>query len=140
MAGIARIMTPEDDLEDDAVEKPVLSLEAIDNLITGTDAEFAAELMDNFRQIGNTSADGFFAAAEKNDRELMTRHAHNLKNSAAIVGLMRLTSLCRKIELACTQGLFDEACDVSGDLRAELERGIQALSSRPRISVRGPET
>lgn len=132
-------MTPVDDLEDDVVEKPVLSLEAIDNLIAGTDAELAAELMDNFRQIGTASIDGFFAAAEKNDRESMTRHVHNLKSSAALVGLMRLSSLCREIELACTEGLFDEACDVSGDLRAELERGIQALSGRPRISAEGPE-
>ncbi|MDP6430504.1 MAG: transporter substrate-binding domain-containing protein [Rhodospirillales bacterium] len=128
LAGIAPVMTPEDDLDGGAGEAPVLDRRVLDKLRAEFDADMVAELIDDFRRIAPEGASGFLAAAEADDQEAMMRHAHDLKSSAATIGLMRLSGLCREMELACAEGLYDEARDIADDLRGELERALQALA------------
>jgi len=69
----------------------------------------------------------------------MTHFSHDLKSSAANVGLMRLSGLCRDIEMASDDGRVDEACETGKALPEALEQALRALATLGHDEVVGTE-
>lgn len=68
-------------------------------------------------------------AARRGDAQTLERTAHSLKSASALLGAMRLSELCRRLELHCrevgaegTQDLVGRVCAESERVREELEK------------------
>ena len=113
----------------DGDEPPVLDPGVLDRLRTDYGDEMFNELSDDFRRIGESSVTEFHKAAEGDDPDPMMRYAHDLKGSAATMGLMKLSRLCQGIELACKEERLDDARRLGADLSPALAEAMGALSS-----------
>jgi DNA-binding response OmpR family regulator/HPt (histidine-containing phosphotransfer) domain-containing protein len=69
----------------------------------------------------------FQEANENGDRNAMTFHAHDLKNSAMIVGLIKLSKLCRTIEVASHEASLKEVGAQGAALAGVLDEALEAL-------------
>jgi HPt (histidine-containing phosphotransfer) domain-containing protein len=87
-------------------ELPLVDLEVVDELreSTGDDMEFVRELVATYveESAGNIAA--LEAAMAAGDLGAVVRPSHTLKSSSASVGAMRLSELCRGIEIAGREG------------------------------------
>ena len=81
------------DADDD---DPVMNPPVLDRLRADFGDDGLAELIDDFREVGPNAVAGFLRAAGADDAEPMTRFSHDLKGSAASLGLTRLSALCRR--------------------------------------------
>jgi HPt (histidine-containing phosphotransfer) domain-containing protein len=83
----------------------------------GDDQAFMVELVETYVTEGSANLDSLLAAAEAGDCAAIIRPAHTLKSTSASLGAMRLSAICRVIELA---GRESRAETLQGD--AELAR------------------
>jgi HPt (histidine-containing phosphotransfer) domain-containing protein len=68
--------------------------------------------------------------ATRGDARLVTRQAHTLKSSAAMVGALQLSALARRLEADAKEGRLAALDSALGDLRTEFSRVCVALESR----------
>ncbi|HKV84383.1 MAG TPA: response regulator, partial [Ktedonobacterales bacterium] len=61
-------------------------------------------------------------ASERGDIVALFRAAHSLKASSSLVGAMRLSSVAKQIEMACSRGALADVPEYLTHLRAEYER------------------
>jgi HPt (histidine-containing phosphotransfer) domain-containing protein len=57
----------------------------------------------------------------------MIRYAHDLKSSAAVLGLRRLAELGKAMEIACMEGRLDDAKSYSSGLQPALDEALRSL-------------
>jgi len=88
-----------------------------------------ADFTTMFRDMAPDAVAKFAAAAEAGDLPVMTLHAHDLKSSAAIVGLMRLSQLCLETEHACVDERIEDARALGEGLPATLAEAEKALAT-----------
>jgi len=88
-----------------------------------------ADFTTMFRDMAPDAVARFTEAAEAGDKPVMTLHAHDLKSSAAIIGLTRLSRLCLETELACKDDRIEDARALGTGLQAALEEAEQALAA-----------
>jgi len=81
-----------------------------------------------FRQIAPGAVESFAQAAGTGDLQLMKLHAHDLKSSAAIIGLASLSQLCRETELACKDDRLEDAVSLGRELQPTLDEAEEALA------------
>ena len=112
-----------------AVDSPVLNPKVLDRLREDFGDDGLAELVDDFGQISPASVAGTLRAVEADDAEHMIRFSHDLKGSAASLGLMRLSALCRRIEVAGMDDRTSEAREMGQGLQSTLDEALQALAS-----------
>ena len=112
-----------------AVDAPVLSPKVLDRLREDFGDDGLAELVDDFGQISPASVAGTLRAVEVDDAEHMIRFSHDLKGSAASLGLMRLSALCRRIEVAGMDDRTSEAREMGQGLQSTLDEALPALAS-----------
>jgi signal transduction histidine kinase/ABC-type amino acid transport substrate-binding protein len=117
----------------------VLDLAIIDALNEDYGEDSAVEFFDMFREIAPEAISGFQAAVVAGDVGQMTHFSHDLKSSAANVGLMRLSGLCRDIEMASDDGRVEEACEMGKALPEALEQALRALATLGHDDVVGSE-
>ncbi|MBT4019030.1 MAG: transporter substrate-binding domain-containing protein [Alphaproteobacteria bacterium] len=131
----------QDVLTDDthSADAAVLDLGVIDALNKDYGEDSAAEFFDMFREIAPEAISGFQAAVVAGDVGQMTHFSHDLKSSAANVGLMRLSGLCRDIEMASDDGRMEEACKMGEALPVALAQALRALVTLERDDVMGTE-
>jgi signal transduction histidine kinase/DNA-binding response OmpR family regulator len=70
------------------------------------------------------------AAAEAGDAGELVSAAHRLKSSSSEVGALRLSALCKELEVKGRTNDLDGAVVLAGELQGELERVRHALESR----------
>ena len=108
----------------------MLDQAVLDKMRNDYGEETLVELIDDFKRIGRDSIDGLCKAAKADDQKSMTRYAHDLKSSSAVLGLMRLSEQSRKIELASNDGRLQEARSLSTNLEPSLAAAIDTLEGR----------
>jgi two-component system, sensor histidine kinase and response regulator len=74
--------------------------------------------------------DALNAAALNEDAEAMRQAAHALKSASANVGATDFAEICKEVELAASNGKFDDACLLLESLREEHKKVLQALDAR----------
>ena len=89
--------------------------------------EMLVKLIDDFKRIGPECISGFIKAAEGDDQKAMIRYAHDLKSSAAVLGLRRLAELGKAMEIACMEGRLDDAKSYSSGLQPALDEALRSL-------------
>jgi PAS domain S-box-containing protein len=82
-----------------------------------------------FRDMAPAAVAKFGAAAEVGDLPVMTLHAHDLKSSAAIVGLAKLSQLCLKTETACVEERMEDARALGEGMQSTLVEAEKALTA-----------
>ncbi|MBT3239056.1 MAG: response regulator [Rhodospirillaceae bacterium] len=106
---------------------PVLDETFIDKLVDDYGKEMLVKLIDDFKRIGPECISGFIKAAEGDDQKAMIRYAHDLKSSAAVLGLRRLAELGKAMEIACMEGRLDDAKSYSSGLQPALDEALRSL-------------
>jgi len=115
------------DVDDDDDDEVTLDQNALQEL--GEDHGPAAilDFIETFEDIAPKAVENFSEAADLNDLPAMAFHAHDLKNSARIVGLMKLSTRCRELEVACKDGTANDYKNLARDLVDLLNEGLKAL-------------
>ncbi|MCK5445731.1 MAG: Hpt domain-containing protein [Rhodospirillaceae bacterium] len=114
----------------DNADFPVLDLKVLQKMQADYGAEVMAELVEDFKSIARESTAGFMAAATSGDQGTMVRFAHDLKSSAAALGLKQLSELSRSIEVACNEMRLDEARSKGSELEPAAEKAISTLTKQ----------
>jgi|GEM_PF-4590390 len=66
-------------------------------------------------------------AIDLNDAKLLERTAHSFKSSSANIGGLRLSQLCKELEMAARENRIEEGGKLLGAIRTEFPRVKQAL-------------
>lgn len=111
---------------------PVLDKAILANLRDEFGGDRASEFLDDFRGVVREGAAAFHRHAKAGDLDGMTHHSHDMKSCAAVIGLMRFSELCQKIELACIDADIDSAIQFGAGLEDELVAALDALSNTER--------
>jgi CheY-like chemotaxis protein len=119
----AQELVPRVSSSTDAIDSAVLdSLRAVLHKdvgeVTGVFLDSGAKLLDDLRQ-----------ALAREDIKGVERAAHTLKSSSATFGAIRLSALCRELEVMSRQGELDGAADKVRRIELEFERAKAALQS-----------
>jgi signal transduction histidine kinase/CheY-like chemotaxis protein/HPt (histidine-containing phosphotransfer) domain-containing protein len=96
----------------------------------GDDAEFAAELIDDFIA---QAADATGKLLEAADEDEVRRTAHTLKSGAATFGALELSGLCGTLEAGVHEGSYDPALPQL--IATEFQRIRPALTSKAKALV-----
>jgi two-component system, sensor histidine kinase len=119
-------------------EADVLNASVLGQLGEDFGQNAVADFISMFREMAPEAVAKFNEAVEIADLKVMTLHAHDLKSSAAIVGLMSLSTLCRETELACKDAHIKEARTLGARLGAALTVAEAALVSWEKQVPREP--
>ena len=111
-----------------APETVILDSSKIDDLRKNIGEESANKLLNKFKSVSRQLMERLNSAAEKGVLEELHRGSHDLKSSAATVGLMKLSDYCRTIEALCLDGDFTKAKSMVEPLPDMLDEGIKALN------------
>jgi HPt (histidine-containing phosphotransfer) domain-containing protein len=76
---------------------------------TGDDIAFVRELVETYLADTPTQLAAMTTALESDDADALVRPAHTLKSSSATVGVMRLSSVARELEMAGRSGSLEAA-------------------------------
>ncbi|MBT4490762.1 MAG: response regulator [Rhodospirillaceae bacterium] len=115
---------------DEGAEKDeVLSFDTLRQLGEDFGAAAVDDFISQFHEIAPKAVEKFTEASGVGDKLGMNFHAHDLKNSAAIVGLTKLSLLCRNIEVACQEKTLHQARLLGSDLAIALEEALAALAT-----------
>ncbi len=87
------------------------------------------ELISDFHKLSAGKAGDIHRAAINDDMKTWGRSAHDLKNAAGIMGLARLSEICREIEDACDEGRADDAVRLTGVIDDHLGEALAALDN-----------
>jgi CheY-like chemotaxis protein/HPt (histidine-containing phosphotransfer) domain-containing protein len=116
-------------------DAPVLDMAVVDRLHKDFGAEAKADFFDMFAEIGPEAVAGYKDAVKANDTAEMIHHVHDLKSSAANIGLKRLSVFCARLEQYCEDGNVDEARALETELGDQLEAALRALNDLTSSSV-----
>jgi HPt (histidine-containing phosphotransfer) domain-containing protein len=111
---------------------PVLDEQVLGEVMesTGDDIGFVRELVETYLADTADQFDAMSAAVEADDATALVRPAHTLKSSSATVGLMRLSSVARDLEMAGRTGALDPSLRGSLDAaRAEWRAAADAIGA-----------
>ncbi|MBT6590840.1 MAG: response regulator, partial [Rhodospirillaceae bacterium] len=125
-------------MEDAAEKVEILNAANLEQLGADHGEEAIADFIAMFRHMAPTAVASFTAACGAGDAAVMTLHAHDLKSSAAIVGLNGLSGFCLEIELACKDDRVAEACTLGTGLQAALDEALAALMAWEEQQTRKP--
>ncbi len=92
------------------------------------------ELIKDFSKVSTGHVSDIHHAAINDEREAWGRAAHGFKSAARIMGLQRLSEICREIEDACDAGRPDDAVRFTGMLDehlAEAQAALDKLGAAP---------
>lgn len=93
-------------------------------------AEDLAELLGTFIADIHDQLAILWAALDSGDSDVARRAAHTMKSTSATVGAQSLADLCRELEAMATAGNLSEMSSRRGQLEAEVERVVQAITAR----------
>jgi len=110
-------------------EAEILNVSILEHLAEDHGDGAIEDFVDMFQSTAPDAIKEFAKAADGDDIRLMTFHAHDLKSSAAIVGLLRLSELCRETEIACTEERLEDAQALGSGIEAALDAGLEALAN-----------
>jgi HPt (histidine-containing phosphotransfer) domain-containing protein len=97
---------------------------------TGDDIGFVRELIQTYLADTPVQFEAMTAAVEADDAAALVRPAHTLKSSSATVGVMRLSSIARELEMAGRSGSLDVGARARLDAaRAEWHTAAEALDA-----------
>jgi HPt (histidine-containing phosphotransfer) domain-containing protein len=94
----------------------------LDELITGTDADFVRDLIDTFLDDTPKMLGEMNQALTTNDAEAFRRAAHSLKSNSASFGAMRLSVQSKEMEMLGKSGNLSGVGDRLTEMAAEFER------------------
>ncbi|MGQ9815420.1 MAG: PAS domain S-box protein [Candidatus Roseilinea sp.] len=113
---------------------PVLDHSAIESLVAVMDKE-VAEVLDVFLDNAAKLIGEIEQSAQQGSAEGLKSAAHTLKSSSAMFGAMRLSNVCKELELMGRAGVVEGAREKAGRAKAEYEQAIAALKeARDRIA------
>lgn len=97
-------------------EVPVLDDAVVDELreSVGGDEDFVRELVATYVEEAGPLVDGVVGAGAAGDAAAIVRPAHTLKSTSASIGAMRLSAICRDIELAGREGRIGDVAEAVG--------------------------
>jgi HPt (histidine-containing phosphotransfer) domain-containing protein len=108
---------------------PILDPAALADLrMLDDDGSFVAEIVELFRSETPRRVEAVLAACERADAGAVTHEAHALKSSAAQLGALRLSGLCRRIELLAREGRLAEATTAVSELGPSAREADGALA------------
>jgi HPt (histidine-containing phosphotransfer) domain-containing protein len=111
----------------------VLDMTVIDQMTQDLGPDATMEFLEMFQTYAPEGMSGFQAAVADRNVGGVVHFSHDLKNSAATMGLMRLSCLCRDIEMAADDDKLEEAIDLAKELPLTMAQALQALTA---INVR----
>ena len=111
-------------VEDGPVDRTVLARLAEGS---GGDADFVAELIEQFVADAPSLATAAREGMEAGDLVTARRAAHTLKTNAATFGAHRLVEICRDLEAAAKRGSLDDARPLVDAMISELDAALQAV-------------
>jgi HPt (histidine-containing phosphotransfer) domain-containing protein len=110
-------------------ELPLVDLDVVAELreSTGDDMDFVRELISTYvdESAGNITA--LEAAMAAGDVAGVVRPSHTLKSSSASIGAMRLSELCRGIEVASREGREAGLPEAVAEVRPTYDETLAAL-------------
>lgn len=113
---------------------PVLDQSAIDSLVAVMDKEVTG-VLDVFLDNAAKLMSEIEQSARHGSAEGLKSAAHTLKSSSAMFGAMRLSNVCKELELLGRTGAVDGAQDKARHAKAEYEQAVAALkAARDRIA------
>jgi signal transduction histidine kinase/DNA-binding response OmpR family regulator/HPt (histidine-containing phosphotransfer) domain-containing protein len=110
---------------------PVLDAEALRSLpmvADGSNPDFAAQMLEQFRDYSNESLDRYQRACNAGDHKMQMRCMHSLKSSSAQLGLMALAAVAAQIEAGMRQGVNPDAGN-NHQLYTEHRRALEAIAA-----------
>lgn len=105
----------------DAAVGDSLDAQVIASLLELGDAEFFAELVDDFVSSTRTYLDSLEVALDAEDDDAVFKTAHTMKSAAANMGATRFAEMCRTIETAGRARELGTLSGVMASLAAEFE-------------------
>jgi len=89
---------------------PLVDRRVVDELLASVmgDEAFVRDLVETFAGEAELHLGALADAARRHDAVAAVQPAHTLKSSGAIIGAMRLSELCRAIEVAGRSGVADD--------------------------------
>jgi HPt (histidine-containing phosphotransfer) domain-containing protein len=115
----------------------VLDLTVIEQMTRDIGNDSTNEFLEMFLAYAPEGLSGFQEAVATGNLVGIVHYSHDLKNSAATVGLMRLSRLCRDIELAADDKGLAEAIDLAEQLPSTMQQALQALTTLQSESTTG---
>jgi CheY-like chemotaxis protein len=113
---------------------PVLDQGAIDGLVAVMDKE-VTEVLDVFLDNAAKLMGEIEQSARQGSAEGLKSAAHTLKSSSAMFGAMRLSNVCKELELMGRTGAVEGAQEKATRAKAEYEQAVAALkAARDRIA------
>ena len=122
---MAKIMT--DEIFVDGIA--VLDMTVIEQMTRDIGRDSTNEFLEMFLAYAPEGLSGFQGAVATGTLGGIVHYSHDLKNSAATVGLMCLSRLCRDIELAADDNRLAEAIDLAEQLPSTMQQALQALTT-----------
>ncbi|OLC53287.1 MAG: hypothetical protein AUH92_06265 [Acidobacteria bacterium 13_1_40CM_4_69_4] len=68
-------------------------------------------------------------AVDRNETATLNRLAHSLKSSSAMIGALRLSELCRRLEIQARDDRLESAAERVAEIEAEFARVVRALEA-----------
>lgn len=109
-----------------------LDPDAIAALFELGDADFFADLVDDFVTSTRTYLGTLEGALTSGDAESVYKAAHTMKSSAASMGAMTFSAMCRDVEAAGRTGDLGRLVDAPARLRDEFDRVRDDLEAQAR--------
>ncbi|MBT4016402.1 MAG: Hpt domain-containing protein [Alphaproteobacteria bacterium] len=107
----------------------VLDITVIDQMTLDLGHDATKEFLEMFQTYVPEALSGIQAAVATRNIGGVVHFSHDLKNSAATMGLMRLSCLCRHIETAADDGKLDEAAELANELPLTMAEALEALTT-----------
>lgn len=90
--------------------------------------EFLRDLVDTFRDECGPRIDAIISTATAGDNSALRRHIHFIAGSAANTGMLRLATLCRRVEVQIDEGSFAAHAQVGELVRHEYDTALKAMA------------
>lgn len=120
----ATTVAPTDARVGDSIDPEVVAA-----LLELGDADFFADLVDDFVNSTRAYLDSLDAALVAGDAETVYETAHTMKSSAASIGALRFSGMCRDIEACGRAGELGDLGDVAASLEDEFARVCASLAT-----------
>jgi HPt (histidine-containing phosphotransfer) domain-containing protein len=112
-------------------ETPILDQAVLGELreSVGGDDEFVTELVGAYMAESPANMADLVAAVNAGDAAAAVRPSHTLKSSSAALGAMRLSEICRGIEMASREGSVEGLTSQVDEAQKAWNATVEALSA-----------
>jgi len=107
----------------------VLDMTVIEQMNKDLGSDATIEFLEMFKAYAPEALSGFQEAVAAGNVGGVIHFSHDLKNSAATLGLMRLSCLCGDIEKAADEQGLEEAINLGEELPVTTDQALQALTA-----------